>query len=383
MAVNVLYYAGSSSFYPGDTSYGFYDNDPDFQYDIDKNVQWIARRLGYPVMDVEMTTHQLFDCYEEAVTQYSYLINTFESRDKILNLLGMPTGSTNLTNRYLDRSLTGIFKLAKEYGTQVGSGGTQTWYTGSISVNQNQQVYDFTEDASFEVGDPATDSFTIRRVFFEAPPSIVKYFDPYLGTGLGSQQLLEQFGWGTFSPPLNFLLMPVHYDVMRVQAIELNDQIRRSAYSFQITRNRIRIFPVPQSDYRMWFHYTLDFENVGQEGSTGRISNLSNIPFYNLEYQYINDMGRNWIRKYALALAKEILGIIRTKYDSYPVGDQSVNLNGDDLISQGREEQERLVEDLKETLDLLTAQSQLERKASEAESQANVLKYVPMKIYVK
>jgi hypothetical protein len=35
-------------------------------------------------------------------------------------------------------------------------------------------------------------------------------------------------------------------------------------------------------------------------------------------YTDINIPGRNWIQRFTLALAKEILGMIRSKYDTIP-----------------------------------------------------------------
>lgn len=390
MASNINIWAGSASFFPGDTPFGYYDNDPDFQCDIESAADWTFKRLGWPIVDAELHQINFFAAYEEAVTEYSNQINTYSARDQLINLLGYPTGSQNLAGRYLPQTLRGILRLSKEYGTEAGSGGTQTYYTGSISITRNKQVYDFTNPAevTLETGSFQENDITIRRIFHEPQPSIVKYFDPSLGTGIGTQNFLEQFGWGSMSVPGNFLIMPLYADVLRIQAIEMNDQIRKSTYSFQITNRRLRIFPIPNIDFTVWFHYTLDTDGFPLSGGDvtsglGKITGHNNIPFFNLQYRYINDMGRQWIKKYALAITKEMLGYVRGKYSSMPIPDGEVTLNYDALLQDGKAEKEALITELKETLDQMSNQAQLERKIAVADNISKQLSYIPVKIYVK
>jgi hypothetical protein len=388
MASDPTIYAGSASFFPGDTPFGFYDNDTQFQYDAEKMANYCARRLGYPVVEVELNELQFFSAFEAAITEYGNQVNTYSARDNILNLMGFDTGSQDINQKYVEPTLRGLFRLAKQYGSEVGVGGNLTWFSGSISLEPNKQVYDLISDATIETGSFSTDAFTIRKVFHEATPSIMKYFDPHLGTGLGSQQFLSQFGWGGFSAPMNFLLMPMHYDLLRMQAIEFNDQIRKSGYSFKLTNNRLRIFPVPRQEMKLWFNYTLDAEagpgGIGGQGTDGdgKISDHSNIPYGRLVYRHVNEIGRQWIRKYTLAICKEMLGYIRGKHQNIPVPDDDTTLNHADLISAAENEKTQLIEELREMLDQMSRQSQLERKQAEADVLAQQLAKVPLKIYI-
>lgn len=378
---------GSASFFPGDTPFGFYDNDPIFQCDAESVADWCGKRLGYPLSDVELQDKHFFAAFEEAITEYGNQINTYGARDNILNLLGISTGSSvNLSQTYLPSDLRQIFNLSKAYGTEVGAGGNLSYYTGSINLITGRQIYNLVTDSTVEHGDFSTGSFTIRKIFHTAAPAIARYTDP---AGLGTQQVLEQFGWDNFSTG-NYLLTPLYSDVLRVQAIEFNDQIRKSSYSFQLTGNRLRIFPIPTVNHKLFFNYTIDSEqgSIGSDGSlnsgnVGKISDLSNIPYYNITYRFVNGMGKQWIRKYALAVSKETLGYIRGKYASLPIPDGEVTLNGSDLISAGQSEKEALITELKETLDQMSRQSQLERKNQEATSLNNQLKFVPLKIYIR
>lgn len=386
MAVNIPIYPGSASFGVGDTPFGFYDNDSDFSIQAPQFANWAARRLGYPIVDVELQDINFYAAFEEAVTEYSSQINSHNARDTLLSLMGVPTGSIELQQQYVSRNMSGVFKISEEYGTAAGTGGSLTLYTGSISVNPDSQVYDLTDTGSvtLEQGTPGVDDITIRKMRHQAPPAIVKYFDPFIGSGLGSQNLLEQFGFGNYSPGVNFMLMPMHYDVLRIQAIELNDQIRKSAYSFEISNNRVRFFPTPSEEFDIYFDYTLNSEesDVTRSGE-GLISDPSNIPYFNMTYKHINDIGRQWIRRYALALCKEMLGLVRGKYNVLPIPNSEVVLNSDDLLLSATQEKDSLLEELKLTLDDLSSRNQMLRKQEEAEALNYINSRIPMKIYIK
>lgn len=391
MAQNIPTWPGSSSFFPGDTPFGFYDNDPEFQCEADPLADWAAKRLGWPLTSIELQSKNFYTAFEEAVTEYGNQVNTYAARDNLIHLLGLDTGSVNYTGRYIPPTLRSVVQLSKQYGTEAGTGGRLTYYSGSINISQGKQVYDFLNlnDVTLETGSFSSDAFTIRKVFHEPIPAIVKYLDPSLGTGIGMQNALQEFGFGSFSVPGNFLVMPLYSDALRMQAIELNDEMRKSAYSFQLTNNRIRIFPIPTHDFKMYFYYTLDHQGLpGQSGTptnvgTGKISDFSNIPYYNISYRLINDMGKQWIRKYMLALSKEMLGRVRGKYATMPIPDGEVTLNGPELISEAQTEKEGLITQLKEILDQMSRQSQMERKVSESENLQTQLKFVPLKIYIK
>jgi len=386
MAKNIPIWPGSASFYPGDTPYGTYDNDAIYQQDIEKTADWCAKRMGYPLTDIELQDINFFACFEEAVTEYGAQVNTYNIRDNMLNLYGSATGS-NLSGQKVSANMGGLIEIAEEYGTEAGSGGNVTYYTGSITMTKNKQVYDLTDSSivSLESGTAGTDAIEMKRIFHEAPPSIVKYFDPYVGTGLGSQQMLDTFGWGNYSPGVSFMMMPIYADMLRIQAIEFNDQIRKSSYSFQLINNRIKLFPIPDgSNYtKVWFEYIKKSDRSNAlKGNTGTISDFSNVPYNNVVYKNVNDVGKQWIRKYALALAKEMLGFIRGKYSAIPIPNAEVTLNGSDLLSAGQAEKEALITELKDTLDTMSRQSQLERKQAESDALLQQMNKIPLKIYI-
>lgn len=379
-------WAGSSSFFPDDTPFGYYDDDVIYQEDIEKTANWCALRLGYPLTDVELQAVNFFAAFEEATLEYTYQVNTYSARDNILSVMGFKTGSVNMANNYSKQTLKGIINIAKKYGSEAGAGGDLTWFSGSISLTNGKQVYDFTdtEYVSVETGSLASDSFTIRRIFHNQLPAINRVVSA--DSIQGANNISEQFGWGSVVPTGTYTAMPLYYDVLRSQAIEINEQIRRSSYSFQITNNRIRIFPIPTEDFTMWFNYTIDSEvfNNDNDSNTGRISNHGNIPYYITPYRYFNDLAKRWIRQYTLAISKEMLGLVRSKYSSIPnANDGEITLNGDALVTAAQTEKEALITELKETLDSFSMQAQLERKQTEATALQSQLQQIPLKIYVK
>jgi len=390
MAVNVPIWPGSSSFFPGETPFGFYDNDRSFAVEAEQVADWCAKRLGYPISDIELQAQNFFACFEEAVSEYGAQLNTYNIRDNMLNLYGASTGS-NLTGKKVSANLGGIVELAEEYGVEAGSGGNVTYYTGSITLTSGQQIYDLTDTSvvTLEDGTVGTDAIEIKKLYHNAPPALARFFDPFVGSGIGTQQMLDSFGFGNYSPGVSFLMQPIFADMLRLQAIEFNDIVRRSAYSFQLSNDRIRIFPIPDSvgsstPDKIYFDYIKKADRSNPlKGNTGTISDYSNVPYNTIVYTNVNSVGRQWIKRYTLALAKEMLGYVRGKYSALPIPNSEITLNGSDLISAAQTEKEGLITELKEILDSMSRQAQLERKQAEAESLQVQINKVPLKIYIK
>jgi hypothetical protein len=380
---NTPIWPGSSSFFPGNTPFGFYDNDTDFQNDADKVAIFVARRLGYPLVDVELQDINFYSAFEEAVTTYGNEVYAYQVAQNYLSLEGAPTGS-NLNNTLTRPNLGTIVRISEQYGVEAGVGGSVTWRTGSLSLQKGVQKYNLNEWATSQSIDAG--NLEVKRIFYESVPPIIRYFDPYAGTGTDVQGLLQAFGFGSYSPGINFLLMPINYDLQKIQAIEFNDQIRKSNYSFELINNQLRIFPVPFSDQTLFFEYILksDRNNPTVSGSMGqgKITDVSNVPYTNPTYSYINSIGRQWIFEYALALCKEMLGYIRGKYSTVPIPNSEVTLNHGDLISAATAERTALIERLRAYLDETSRTKLLEKRAQESDSLQKELNNVPYTIYV-
>jgi len=377
---NISIWNGSSTFGVGQTPFGFYDTDAAFQTDADKVAGFCATRLGFPLMDVELQSGSFYACFEEAVTTYGNEVFQYKIRENYLSLEGASTGSS-ANNKLINPTLDRIINISKNYGTEAEVGGFVTKYTGSLSVTQSIQEYDLDQWATDQ---GITGGIEVRRVFYEAPPAILRYFDPYAGTGTGIQSLMDAFDFGSFSPGVNFLLMPASFDILKVQAIEFNDQIRRSTYSFELVNNQLRLFPIPKTNYNLRFEYYKidDKKQIADGSNTGLVTNVGEVPYSNPKYSHINSVGRDWIYRYTLALAKELLAYIRGKYQTVPVPGSEATLNQADLLADARSEKIPLITNLREMLDQTSRQAQLERKANESDNLRKTLSDVPYTIYI-
>ncbi len=381
---NTPIWPGSSSFASGSsTPFGFYDADTEFQTDADKVAVFCARRLGYPLTDIELQDISFYAAFEEAVTTYGNEVYAFKASENYLSLEGSPTGS-NLNYKLQKPNLGTVIRIAESYGSEAGVGGTVEYRTGSIQMTKNKQVYDLTEFATSQSVDK--NNIEIKEIFYQSDPAIVRYFDPYAGTGTDVQGLLDAFGFGNYTPGINFLLMPINYDLAKIQAIDFNDQIRKSNYSFELVNNQIRIFPIPIRDEKLYFKYIFKTDRnvavVSGSMGAGVVTDISTVPYENPTYEYINSIGRQWIFEYTLALAKEMLGYVRGKYTTVPIPGAEVTLNQNDLISAATAEKTALIERLRSYLDETSRNRLLEKKAANSEFIQKDLNAVPYTIYI-
>ena len=381
--MNIPIWTGTSTFAVGQTPFGFYDNDIDFKTDADKVADFCARRLGYPLADVELQSGSFYTAFEDAITTYGNELYAYKVRENYLSLEGAK--DTIVPNTQLiSPNLAGIVRISDQYGVEAGVGGNVTWNTGSLTLTTNQQDYDMNAWAAANANLDPNDSIEIKRIFYEAPPAITRYFDPYAGTGTGMIDLMDSFGWGSYSPAINFLMMPINYDLQTLQAIEFNDQIRRSNYSFELVNNKLRLFPIPNGSVaKLYFEYIKKSDrNNPYEDGTGKITNVGNVPFQNPNYNNINSIGRQWIFEYTLAIAKEILGYIRGKYSTIPIPDAEVTLNQGDLISAATAEKNALIERLRAYFDETSRDKLLERRKNEGDYLLDELNKVPYTIFI-
>jgi len=380
--MNIPIWPGSSSFFPGDTPFGFYDNDYQFQQDADKFAKFAAQRLGYPLVEVELQDINFYTALEDAVTTYGNELYAYQVADNLLTFQGNPLTIAPANNKPVQETLANVVLLSNQYGTEAGVGGKVTYHSGSIQLEAGKQEYNMNEWA---ISQSISGGIEIKRIYYEAPPAIMRYFDPYAGTGTGMMQMLDSFGWGSYSPAINFMLMPINYDLQKIQAIEFNDQIRKSQYTFELVNNQLKIFPIPIVHYQtLWFQYVkLDETRQPYADISGSvIVTPGDVPYENPTYSNINSIGRSWIFEYALALAKEMLGYVRGKYTTVPIPGSEITLNQSDLITAATNERNALIERLRAYLDSTSRKALLEKKAAEAENQKNILNDVPMCIFI-
>jgi hypothetical protein len=396
VSTSAIFWPGSGSV-PVTSSLGIYMSDVEFQAEAPKVAAWCCGRLGYPVMDIELVDTQLYDCFEEAITEYSSQINEFNMRENMLALQGQSTGS-NLSGKLITTNpVSMVVELSTAYGTEAGVGGTVDWKMGYIDTVAGTQEYDL--QLLWGAVSESNTRIEIRRVFHERTPAITRggfgFGDSATGPNDGTNNLLGEFGWAGYDGGLNaaggaayngsFLVMPLYDTLLRTQAIELNDQIRRSQYSFEIHNNKVRFMPVPSGE-RIFFQYTLKGSSLSgsaiQIGNYDVITDFSNAPYYDIKYSNINDVGKRWIRKMTLALVKDTLGRILSKYENIPTPNDKIMLDGKLLRQEAEKEKETLWDQLRESLAQAGRSSQMEKMAASEQHAQEILSKVPNIIYI-
>lgn len=375
------------------TPFGIFDHEKDFQSESDNIVTFVKRKLGDDILSVELTKKQIWTSLEESTLEFSYLLNQYQAKSQIFNFLGSSlTGSDGVflsgsQGKYPRENLDYLTRFAEPYAFEAGVGGSYDMLSGSIALEQGRQDYDLYTELKDSSGNLIYSSSLNRKgskmqvseVFHFNPQAAYRFFD----TTSAINYLNNEFSFESFTPETIFYVLPVFEDILRAGQLDLSNRVRRSNYSYKVTGTKIRIFPKPTAKNPKNMFIRVKFSSdplnpsYGDDSISG-VSNISDIPFGNLEYTKINSIGRQWIRQYCLALSKELLGLVRSKFTNIPIPGSDLQLNGATLVTQGREDQKDLKVQLKEMLETMTYDKVMETAAARAESVNKQLKYVPM-----
>ena len=369
------------------TPFGFFDSDRDFQVEADSMVVFVKRKLGDDILSVELTNKQIWAGFEESMLEYSSIINQYQAKSQLSNLLGEATGSLEgMENKFFRESVEFMLRRAEPYAMEAGLGGSFNMMSGSIKLEKGRQDYDiYTElkDSSgvalFDREDTPKSKMKIMEVFHFSPQAAYRFFD----STSAINYLNNEFSFESFTPETVFYVLPVFEDVLRGGMLDMSSRVRRSNYSYKITGTKIRIYPVPtQQDPQSLFlrvHFAPNVSNPSfDDSSIAGVSNLSNVPYGRIQFNAINSIGRQWVRQFCLANCKELLGMVRSKFSSVPIPGSDLQLNGAELIAQGREDKEALRTKLGEMLDSMTYSKMLEDEAQAAENLTTILKKLPI-----
>lgn len=377
-----------------------------------EQVSYVYNRLGGHVLDIEIVPYSVYSTYEEAVLAYSEILNFHQAKNALGSLLGSATGTFDHDGN-ISGSLSGSHyetkyprfkfgyaeRIAAATGEAVGVGGLVPVYSGSIVLTGSIQDYDLqaamssSSNYSGSIGDKR---IKIHKVFYKTPNSAWRFFSLF-GSGpnavYGDGGGFFGGGYGQYSDATTFEIIPVWENKLRARAYEDAINVRCSHFSYELRNNKLRIYPMPPdtsngySPTQIWFEFSIDNDvyddlNPGQRSDVEGVNNINNVPYENLPYGTINSMGKNWIRRFSLALCKEILGQVRTKFGTLPIPNASVTLNGDALLAQAKEEQAALKEELQKTLEAVTYAEIAKRESEMAESANKVLNSIPTLIFV-
>jgi hypothetical protein len=370
------------------TPFGFFDADATFQTEADAMVVFVKRKLGDDILSVELTKKQIWACFEEACLEYSMLVNQAQAKSQLANLLGVETGSlSGAEQKYPRENVEFMLRRAEPYSIEAGLGGSYTALSGAIQLEQGRQDYDIYSELKDEAGNLIFSSslnsprgrMKIMEVFHFNPQAAYRFFD----TTSAINYLNNEFAFESFTPETVFYILPVFEDVLRGGMLDMSQRVRRSNYSYKIVGTQLRLFPKPTEDNpkKLWLRVQFGTNPLNppfEDNTIDGVSNLSNIPYGNIDYGKLNSISRQWIRQYCLALAKELLGLIRSKFSTVPIPGADLTLNGSELVSQGREDQEKMREQLNVLLGELTYTKLLENEAAASENLQKILRNIPV-----
>lgn len=379
---DIVYWSGSAVPFSGSTAFGYFDNDSLLTSESSKIAVYIANQLGYPANDIELTPEMININIESALMEYSNIINEFNIEESYFDIIGQPT-ETNFSNVLVKPNIRYWLKVAEDYGIESFGNVGATLHTGSIDIVANQQVYDMKE----YFNTISTSSvFVIRKIFhnripplsytqlsnpvatnYMIPNGILQGFSPNDSTGYGSQ-----------------VLLPISQNATHKYATKLNREINLSEYSFQLNGHQLRIFPIPRRDYKLYFHYTksddLD-ESLLETSDTDVINSPHKVNYDFIQWSKITNKDKVWVIKYALALCKINLGLVRRKYSSIPYPNGEISLDGDSLVSEGQITVETLTQQLKDSLNKMSKEQGNEIKRRQIENNIAIMNGAPLGLY--
>ena len=368
-------------------------------------VTYVYRKLGGDVLDLEIKEENVYAAYEEACLEYSYLMNVHQSKNILSDVLGNTTASFDhkgqMESGSLSSSLGGThvqlkfpsfnFAYAKRVADGISEeaniGGNLTVHSASLSVVNNQQDYNLQEivsampEHSASVG---SKKVIIKKVYYKTPNAMWRYYGYYGGIGVVGNMST----YGQYADDTTFEVVPAWQNKLQAMNFEDSFYTRLSHYSYELKNNKLRLFPAPQTSIasKIWFEFAIPGDSwdldEGLDTGIDGINNMNTLPFDNIPYHNINSIGKQWIRRFALALSKETLGHVRGKFATIPIPGESVTLNGSDLINQAQTEQNALREELKAVLDEQTYGKLMAGDAELVENAESIQRQVPTIIFV-
>lgn len=406
---------------PNPTPFGLFDSDAVFSYECDAAYTWVKRRLGDDTVVVELTRKQVYSAMEESYLEYGRLVGSQQITSQLASLMGIAqafsgsivngalSSSYSMTGLYPQASFDFAMRQADAYGAYAGLGGVYDTYLNYIQLNVGQQDYNLYTDMIRGQGPQSGSAFfsTVPSSSLDSKIRVyeVMHFEPLaaqamlLNASNMTNYLATEFSYESYVNSSVFYVLPVYEDVLRRGMLETAHRVRRSHYSYRIQGRNIRIFPIPSMAStglagftdRLWIRVGLNFDNYsslnpadapygygGRVAQNAKIATPGQVPITIVPPASINEVGRQWIRQYCLAICKEMLGRVRSKFKSIPIPNSELVLDGDSLIQEGREEQDKLRTTFTEWLNSLTYDQLIEREANKADSLARIMKYIPM-----
>lgn len=370
---NAPYLIGTSS------AWGVFDADNDYITDSVKIYNYVIRSLGFPIVNLQFNPQHIFTAFQSAIMKYSTIVNEAKIADHLLSVYGS-SPSQDLTKAGIMSSLSSIFQISSMYGQEsiIRSSKQVEIYTASVTVTPQVQEYDLRD----WIPQYTNSNVQIVQIYHYPRMYNTAVYDPMINPGFNMASVMNQFG-GVYANNARLVIMPVFETLLKMQALQFSQQIRRSHYGFELRKNKLIIYPQPLQQTQIAIDYLLRSDKYANSIKEDVVNNISNFPIKDyIMYTDINIPGRNWIQRFTLALAKEILGMIRSKYDTIPYPQGEASLDGQTLRQQATTQQDKLVEQLKFILQQSSLHRMIEKKKDMSENIQIINSKSPMPIYI-
>lgn len=341
-------------------------------------VAYVYQRLGGNILDIELQPSNVYTAYEAAVLKYSEIINNHQAKNILFSLLGLQTGTFDQNGELTSGQSVSLmyappvsFGLSRQigyaYADERGIGGVSTLYSASFTLTESCQDYNLQEILEADPiysGIVNNQKIVIRDVYYKNPRLQWRYFGAFFGNAS-----YGGYGAGAWAGSTNMYVTPVWEDKLRAMQFEDAINVRLSNYGYELKGNIIRIYPKPSYYFpeKMWFRFWIPNNSIDSllSGSNGinssGINNVNALPLINIPFESINAPGKNFIREYAFWLSCRTLGWVRSKYDSVPIPNDHVTLNGKELLADAKAELDKLVKDFMDYL-LLTTNEEISKR---------------------
>jgi len=356
----------------------------------------IYHQLGMGVRNVELTDEQLDTLFCNALEDYSQYINDWLVDQQWSTLSGLSIEDSDFNVAFSTKDLSFAKSFSYAYSRQVGLGTNapagESWELKKdcIILSANTQFY------------PIPKGREVNEVIW-ATPSFMAY-DTLNPVGWSA----NEWGWGYGGTMFGYVA-PAYSSLLAASDRSMKNKIMKSELSYRITGKAdgskiLHLYPVPGGKYQprglgsyfssnadgmqVWyFYYETNSKNkskcLSDNADLAVITRPSDVPIENLKWGKLNASSKTWIRRYLLAEAKKLLGLIRGKYSgNIDITDASIQMDYSFLLEDGRSEVEALKAELKERLDGLSYETQLTKRANEAEQLNKILGYSPLGIYI-
>ena len=303
----------------------------------------------------------------------------------------MDLATQSVANALVRRTLDWETQYTYAYSKIVGLQNSGPWVLKKdfFKLEANVQIYEI--PAGREINE---------LLFYSPAEQNSLLFDPFSfggfgGPGIGGAGGFAQPGWGGGG----YFMFSSYDAIARMQDVNIKRRIIQPDVSYRVTalpngKRAIMLYNTPGGKFDFgnnelmrgqvwyWYYDTTDGDRDQCLKDNPDIVKLpSDIPLDALNWQDLNDPAQQWVRRWFTAYCKETLARVRGKFSgNLKTPDSELTMDYQSLSTESKDEKTMLVTELKERLERLRPEKQMEKEAFIAENLNKQLKFRAMPI---